>query len=39
MDYLNISGTPGVGSYNMELNQWKKNSFNTHYNKLLEEES
>ncbi|CAD8185804.1 unnamed protein product [Paramecium octaurelia] len=33
--YLKKQFTPGVGKYQVESNNWKINSFNTHYNKLL----
>ncbi|CAD8119227.1 unnamed protein product [Paramecium sonneborni] len=33
--YISRQFTPGVGKYQVESNNWKINSFNTHYNKLL----
>ncbi|CAD8101748.1 unnamed protein product [Paramecium primaurelia] len=33
--YIRRQFTPGVGKYQVDSNNWKINSFNTHYNKLL----
>ncbi|CAD8071620.1 unnamed protein product [Paramecium primaurelia] len=35
--YIGRQFTPGVGKYQVEANNWKINSFNTHYNKVLQE--
>ncbi|CAD8092784.1 unnamed protein product [Paramecium primaurelia] len=35
LGYISRQFTPGVGKYQVESSNWKINSFNTHYNKLL----